>query len=195
MRHWRNHGSGVGEEESAGLDPNHYDMLPPENAIHPDRNLGSCWPMRGRKGSLGIVFPRPVAVSAFTIDHVPKGIALNPGTAPRSGELWGLVKENTAHFHTTPSPFSLSVLNSSTMFQRLDVGAQAKKLYGAYDFVKLGTFAYDLDSYIPFQTFHVPAETVDTLADTRFDTVLLVISDNWGSEDYTCLYSIRVHPK
>lgn len=81
------------------------------------------------------------------------------------------------------------------MFQKVGLGAQAKRHYGDYDFVKLGTFTYDWGNHIPFQTFHVPAETADILGDLRFDTVLLAILDNWGSEDFTCLYRVRIHSK
>ena len=168
---------------------------PPEYAIYPDRQPGNCWPMRGRSGSLGIKLARPVGVAAFTIDHVPRSVTLNPGSTPRLGELWGLMTKNVEHYRTVSSISKLAVLSSSAIFQKFDLGAEAKTLYGGRDFVKLGTFAYNIDHYIPFQTFHVPEETTTTLGDTRFDTVLLVILDNWGSENFTCLYRVRIHPK
>lgn len=151
--------------------------------------------MRGRKGSLGVMLARPVAISAFTIDHAPKHMTLDPGATPRFGELWGLVREKLESLHAASHMSRLSVLNSSDMFQKVGLGAQAKRHYDNYDFVKLGTFTYDWNNRIPFQTFHVPPETIAILGDIRFDTVLLAILDNWGSEDFTCLYRVRIHSK
>ena len=168
---------------------------PPQYAIYPEMYLGNCWAMRGRRGSLGIMLARPAAVSAFTIDHPPKSMALDSGTAPRIGELWGLIKENMEYFRAASSTSNLSVSNTSALFQKVGLGGQAKRYYAKYNFVKLGTFAYDWDNYTLFQTFHVPVDILNTLGDTRFDTVLLAILDNWGHEDFTCLYRVRIHPK
>ena len=168
---------------------------PPQYALYPETYPGNCWAMRGRKGSLGIMLARPAAISAFTIDHPPKSMVLDSGTAPRIGELWGLIKENMEYFRAASSTSNLSVSNTSALFQKVGLGGQAKRYYAKYNFVKLGTFAYDWDNYTPFQTFHVLVDILNTLGDTRFDTVLLAILDNWGHEDFTCLYRVRIHPK
>ncbi|KAI1787854.1 hypothetical protein LXA43DRAFT_975114 [Ganoderma leucocontextum] len=170
---------------------------PPESAISSDTQPGSCWPMRGNRGTLGIALARPVAIASFTIDHIPRSIAINPSTAPRSGELWGVLAKDAWVTDAVPRLESeLFVLNSSAVIRQFrHLPDSLEQLYSNYDFVRLGSFAYDLDYYLPFQTFHLPAETSIALGDTPFDIVLLAISDNWGDQEFTCLYRVRVHPK
>ena len=52
-------------------------------------------------------------------------------------------------------------------------------------FHQLGSFEYDLQGS-PVQTFPVKNKL-------RFARVKMDINTNWGNEDYTCIYRIRVH--
>ncbi|KAL1941399.1 hypothetical protein VTO73DRAFT_7216 [Trametes versicolor] len=67
--------------------------LPPEFAIYPDTQVGSCWPMKGRSGSLGLALIQPAIVTSFTVDHAPRPMTFRYQSALRSGELWGLIEE------------------------------------------------------------------------------------------------------
>lgn len=56
---------------------------PPVTALHPDTNLGNCWPFAGAKGQLGILLARPTIVNAITIEHAAREISLDMAAAPR----------------------------------------------------------------------------------------------------------------
>lgn len=56
---------------------------PPATALHPDTSVGSCWPIKGSEGSLGVMLVDRVVVSDITIEHAPQELALDIATAPK----------------------------------------------------------------------------------------------------------------
>ena len=53
------------------------------------------------------------------------------------------------------------------------------------DQVQIGEFEYSLNS-TPIQSFGVDGTR-------KTDTVVLQIDSNWGSDEFTCVYRVRVH--
>ncbi|KAF9521800.1 hypothetical protein CPB83DRAFT_747853, partial [Crepidotus variabilis] len=62
----------------------------PYMAIDDDLRPGRCWPFIGRSGQLGILFPSPVKITHFTMDHISKEVALHLKNAPQRVVVWGL---------------------------------------------------------------------------------------------------------
>ncbi|KAG8213106.1 hypothetical protein J3R82DRAFT_11503 [Butyriboletus roseoflavus] len=58
-------------------------------------------------------------------------------------------------------------------------------------FIRLASFTYDIDAPSNIQTFPVRQEIQDLGVD--FGIVALVMKNNWGKKEYTCLYRFRVH--
>ena len=58
----------------------------------------------------------------------------------------------------------------------------------------LGTFVYDIyaEDFVALQTFKINYEDAAD-KEKRFGMVSFVINDNYGSENFTCLYRFRVH--
>jgi tetrahydromethanopterin S-methyltransferase subunit G len=56
-----------------------------------DSNMtpGSCWPIPDHQGNFSVILSYPVIPSAFTIDHIPKSEALQPGSMPRTFNIYG----------------------------------------------------------------------------------------------------------
>lgn len=165
--------------------------LPPEFAIISDTHVGSCWPMKGRRGSLGISLARPAVVTSFTIDHVPRGMSLQYQTAPREGDLWGLLEASSLPDPTYSASATLVFSPSASIVP--DTSRLHNSPYEHSQFAHLGSFAFDVGSGRPFQTFNVSQEVREQLGGIRFGTVVFVIKENWGSEDFTCLYRLRIH--
>jgi hypothetical protein len=61
----------------------------PEDAISESMALGSCWPMEGSSGTIAIKLSHKVAISAISIDHIPRNEALNINSAPRDFRVTG----------------------------------------------------------------------------------------------------------
>ncbi|KAI0352067.1 hypothetical protein OH77DRAFT_1409899 [Trametes cingulata] len=139
--------------------------FPPEVALFADMHVGSCWPMRGWSGSLGIALARPAVVTSFAIDHIPQQLTFRVDIAPRSGQLWGAATV----LPTTSHDFAKTLL------------------------VYLGDFAFDIHSGDPCQVYNVSENILRQLGDRRFVIAVLVIGNNWGNDDFTCLYRVRIH--
>ena len=62
----------------------------PEAAIRANMNLGHCWPFKGDKGDIGIqLYPHnKVVANGISLEHAPRSIAHNIGSAPRDFEVW-----------------------------------------------------------------------------------------------------------
>ncbi|KAI0370431.1 hypothetical protein BV20DRAFT_995225 [Pilatotrama ljubarskyi] len=166
------------------------DAYPPEYGITPETQYASCWPMNGRTGALGISLSTPISIGYFTIDHVPRNMTLHHDTAPRTGELWGLLDDNDTDLATMTT---LTTSTLSDVMKKTGSDAPRSGRFTTSPWVLLGSFTYDMLADRPDQTFCVPTDVIRALGPTKMGTVILSIQDNWGSEDYTCLYRIRVH--
>ncbi len=162
--------------------------LPPEFAIYPDTRVGNCWPMKGHSGSLGLSLARPTVVTSFTVDHVPKSMAFRFQCAPRSGELWGLLEEGSQ----LGSGENLTVTDASKVLLPQTPRVRGSR-YARSPLVSLGTFDFDIHAGRPFQTYNISDNVLAQLGNTQFGVVVFNIRENWGDDDLTCLYRLRVH--
>ncbi|TFK47684.1 hypothetical protein OE88DRAFT_1665240 [Heliocybe sulcata] len=172
---------------------------PPVTALHHELHAGRCWPFAGSQGQLGVMLAYPVYISDVTIDHVAKEVAFDMASAPRNMELWGLIDgmDNVRRIRE----WQAEKARRSEM-ARLEAEAHDVALpeddEPAYPpglerdrFIRIANFTYDIDAANNIQTFPVSQEIRDLGVD--FGVVVLTIKDNWGMDDYTCLYRLRVH--
>lgn len=61
---------------------------PAITALTADTSLGNCWSFSGSQGKLTIDLGHEVALNMFTLDHVPKSLALDASSAPKEVQLW-----------------------------------------------------------------------------------------------------------
>lgn len=170
---------------------------PPVTALHHEINPGHCWPFPGTQGQLGIKLAAPTFISDVTIDHVAKELANDRRAAPRYMELWGLVegqdnleklKEWRAKREEARMGAALSDEPATVVDAEPPIPASLKKWGEA---VRVANFTYNIYAPDHIQTFPVPQEVQDIGID--FGVVALLIENNWGREDFTCLYRVRVH--
>ncbi|KAH9856394.1 hypothetical protein C2E23DRAFT_866352 [Lenzites betulinus] len=161
--------------------------LPPEFAIYPDTHVGSCWPMKGSRGSLGVALAQPTIVTSFTVDHIPRRMTFRYQSAPRSGQLWGLAEDSLPEVENA----TLTLANASTVLSNTPPVRNSRYAYSSL--VLLGSFYFDIDSGEPFRTYNVSDDVLKQLGGTRFSIVVFVIGENWGNDEFTCLYRVRVH--
>lgn len=74
----------------------------PEMILSPDSSLGQCWAMNGTSGRVTLRLYTPVRVTAFSVEHLPKSVLHQTGTAPAALQLFGLRNE------TDPAPVLLA---------------------------------------------------------------------------------------
>ncbi|KAJ6466010.1 hypothetical protein C8R47DRAFT_991086 [Mycena vitilis] len=158
---------------------------PPITALHHDVHDGQCWPFAGTQGHLGIVLSAPLYIEEITIDHVAAAVAVNSGTsAPRDMELWALIEgqDNLARLQGWRAEMPLSRERKPT---------HPEILPKSPEYIRIASFQYDIHSPSNVQTF--PVERDISSLGIDFGVVVLVIKSNWGMEEYTCLYRVRVH--
>ncbi|KAJ7458411.1 hypothetical protein B0H11DRAFT_1924838 [Mycena galericulata] len=166
----------------------HYGALtgrPPVTSLHYDIHDGHCWPFAGSHGQLGIVLAAPIYIEDITIDHVASAVAVNRRTsAPRDMEVWAMVEGQD----------NIDKLEAwrEEMTQWQEHGPARPTMLANYpEFIRIASFQYDIYSPDNIQTFPVDAEIRRLGID--IGVVVLVVKSNWGMEEYTCLYRIRVH--
>ena len=157
---------------------------PPITALHHELHNGHCWPFAGSEGQLGVALAAPAYISEISIDHVAKETSFDMRSAPREMEVWAMVEgeDNIQKVHqwiesqnaseTPPAPYPASLPNSA-------------------QYIRIAEFSYDVHSSQNVQTFPIFEEIKELGVD--FGIVVLRVKSNWGRDDFTCLYRLRVH--
>ncbi|KAH9919952.1 hypothetical protein B0H21DRAFT_702028 [Amylocystis lapponica] len=154
---------------------------PPSSALKRDVQPGNCWPMSGSSGYIGVKLSDPIVVTSVTIEHLPATLARDITTAPRSFVLWGLLDRSAL-----PGP----VLRASDDVAHNSLPSSLIK-HVSHDFVLvvLAEFQYDIWDQQHVQTFQVQPH----YPPVKMDTAIFQIRENWGSDNFTCIYRLRVH--
>ena len=178
---------------------------PPITALHHEMQNGHCWPFAGGEGQLGVALASPIFLEEVTIDHVAKSIAFDMRSAPRQMEVWGLVegKDNVARVRAwkeglaarkeakQPGEESTAIYNQDEDDTLHNEVVYPKTLPKYPEYIRLANFTYNIYSPKNVQTFPVMPEIQELGVD--FGIVVLRVLNNWGREDFTCLYRFRVH--
>lgn len=165
----------------------------PESILIPLTTPGACWPMDGSNGHVTLALTYPVAVSAITIDHVSKYLLNEP-----SEQLTSAPKD----FRIVAYPPCIEHCHGLSF----DVNDPFDLAQGTFerDGTTVQTFAtQNLDPPVLGRehtmdegSCSAAAATTCGVPDSHQGLVAAVqvqILSNWGNEDYTCLYRIRVH--
>ncbi|WFD35862.1 hypothetical protein MCUN1_002730 [Malassezia cuniculi] len=156
----------------------------PVVALHQDTSPGMCWPFSGTHGELGIRLVRRIHITAITIDHVPRSIALDGGaSAPRDMEAWGIL-ETDAEIQQLQR-WRRNRARSSEDSDPIPVAPSPAHVF-------LGAFTYDASAGAPaVQTFPITGEAA--MAGIPLRTIQVSFLSNHGLREFTCVYRVRVH--
>jgi SUN domain-containing protein 1/2 len=165
----------------------------PLNALHHDLHSGYCWPFAGTEGQLALSLAAPIYITDVTIDHVAREVALDIRTAPREMELWGLVegKDNIAKVKEWMTEKAKRKEEAKERGEEVEEEEYPKTLPKSQQYIRVANFSYDIHAPNNVQTFPVLQEIRDLGVD--FGIVALRVKNNWGRNDFTCLYRMRVH--
>ena len=158
----------------------------PALALSPETQPGQCWAMAGTRGTLGVALARTIIPSAFTVDHVAKQLALQFSSAPRDVEVWGLFLGSQQEKTELGKDKSIVISSGADLLYGLE-----RVRHGSLTFFRLANFTYNIHAFPPTQTFR----TLEQVHAHRLPTnaILFRFESNWGHEDYTCIYRVRVH--
>jgi SUN domain-containing protein 1/2 len=169
----------------------YFGFRPPITALHHEAHSGHCWPFAGKQGQLGVMLVAPVYVEEITIDHIAKEVAFDMRSAPRTMEVWGMVEgkdniERVKEWKTARA--ARKELGLEDEVAEIEYPSTLPK---KPEYIRLARFTYDIHAPNNVQTFPVDPEIRDLGVD--FGIVVLRVLDNWGRDDFTCLYRFRVH--
>ncbi|KAJ1890648.1 hypothetical protein LPJ66_007350, partial [Kickxella alabastrina] len=88
--------------------------LPPATVLDPSTHIGECWPMRGSSGQVAVHLAAPIDITEFALEHVPKAMAIDWRSAPRSVEVWGYVLQTNASGSSSASASAFGSAPAST---------------------------------------------------------------------------------
>ncbi|KAH9481357.1 Spindle pole body-associated protein sad1 [Psilocybe cubensis] len=169
-----------------------YVSRPPTKALHPDMHNGQCWPFAGTHGRLGVALAFPIHIEEFTIDHIAKELAYEMLAAPRDMEVWGMVegKENVERVSAWKADRAARAEagEEESVHDSIPYPSELPK---NPEFVRLANFTYDINAPSNVQTFSVDPEIKELGIDVGI--VVLRVLNNWGRDEFTCLYRFRVH--
>ena len=171
---------------------------PPVTALHHETHTGHCWPFGGTQGQLAVALAAPVYITDVTIDHVAKEVAMDMRSAPRQMELWGLVEGNDNiekvqnwRDQRAARRQALEEANQPVPPNLADEVAYPRSLPKYPEYIRVANFTYDIHATQHIQTFPVRDEIRELGID--FGVVILLVKSNWGKDEFTCLYRMRVH--
>ncbi|KAI9342608.1 hypothetical protein BDR26DRAFT_859248 [Obelidium mucronatum] len=157
-------------------------------AITEGNGAGKCWAMNGTFGSLGIHLAAGIVPSSFTIDHVAKEVLLPPGnqglkSAPKDVELWAVLGTDYSAF---------SRMNLSDPRVRTTPVGVSQEEFPAGILLQTATFDPVVANVQTFQVMKQAKKAIEESGIVPRAVVLRILS-NWGNDEFTCLYRVRVH--
>jgi hypothetical protein len=151
----------------------------PAMALFQDTNVGMCWAFPGSQGGLGIRLSEPVMVTDISVEHVHREVSKNVGSAPRQWSVYALVTDDIARSQ-------IDTINSG-LYDSLPT----VNLPRGYTLLVRGEYNINDDENRSIQTFPVP-NAIRQL-NVPVEQVVFAVGSNWGNNEYTCLYRVRVH--
>lgn len=157
--------------------------LPPVAALEPWDDIGDCWcapPGRG-KAQLAVLLPRTIYPTAITVEHIQPEATLDIAAAPKDMELWVQIPDEDTREAVANAAFPL-------LGDVIDPGNSIGPTY-----VRVGTWQYSIHVPNHVQTFTMAVDLEHFNA--KVEKVVVRAATNWGGQDYTCFYRLRLHGK
>lgn len=142
-------------------------------------SLGGCWPINGQSGQVGIDLGKTIKPNDIGVLHIKAEQSPNPKTAPRHISLYVEIKEEEARKELR------AALQQQEQLSTKDT--QPSNFNLPESFVKISTVEYDLFKD-EFQVFKIMTPNVEV----HTSRVVFTIDDNWGDENLTCVYRLRL---
>jgi hypothetical protein len=167
----------------------------PATAILPTSDVGDCWAFPGHHGILALGLSEPIYPTHVTIEHISKNVAPDYSSAPKKVEFWVRISDPTKRAIVEEAAIEASGEkkdDASRIMQTQppEPGRVQKVDRFVREFVKLGTFEYDIEGET-VQSFELPVDM--TNLGVPVEITAFVVAENYGNDRFTCLYRMKVH--
>ncbi|KAJ6258969.1 hypothetical protein Dda_5864 [Drechslerella dactyloides] len=154
----------------------------PAHVLTESTNVGDCWSFPQASGQVSILLAEDIHPTDVTIDHVPRGISGDDSSAPREIEFWVRVEDEIVRGQVAKA--------AAVAIGDVADNPSARQ-YVVNGYVRIASFIYDVNSQYPTQTFELPVNLARLGVSVR--GVSFRVLSNWGNEEYTSIYRLRVH--
>jgi hypothetical protein len=171
----------------------------PVIALLPTTDVGDCWPFPGGYGTLAVRLSEEIYPTHFTIEHAPKLLAPDFTSAPKVVEFWVQIKNATeralvesraaALAEKSGKPYAMERIMAPGPPESNDAVYRVDK--NSREFVKVDTAIYEGGAEDGVESFELSTDFQQMGVKTGI--VAVVVRENWGNEEFTCLYRVRVH--
>ncbi|CCX07387.1 Similar to Spindle pole body-associated protein sad1; acc. no. Q09825 [Pyronema omphalodes CBS 100304] len=171
----------------------------PVIALLPTTDVGDCWPFPGGYGTLAVRLSKEIYPTHFTIEHAPKLLAPDFTSAPKVVEFWVQIKNATeralvesraaALAEKSGKPYAMERIMAPGPPESNDAVYRVDK--NSREFVKVDTAIYEGGAEDGVESFELSTDFQQMGVKTGI--VAVVVRENWGNEEFTCLYRVRVH--
>ncbi|KAI5813357.1 hypothetical protein BZA77DRAFT_122184 [Pyronema omphalodes] len=171
----------------------------PVIALLPTTDVGDCWPFPGGYGTLAVRLSEEIYPTHFTIEHAPKLLAPDFSSAPKVIEFWVQIKNATeralvesraaALAEKSGKPYAMERIMAPGPPESNDAVYRVDK--NSREFVKVDTVIYEGGAEDGVESFELSTDFQQM--GVKIGIVAVVVRENWGNEDFTCLYRVRVH--
>lgn len=157
----------------------------PLTAFSNDVSLGSCWPFNGKSGQVAMSLEKLIKPTDLGVVHVRADQSPNPKSAPRHISLYIEIESESEREH-------IEQIISDNCLDIHDKNISKEKINIPESFVKIISVEYNIySSADEFQVFPIP-EYITSIPSLKTSKVIFLIEDNWGHEDFTCVYRFRL---
>ncbi|PSR76620.1 hypothetical protein BD289DRAFT_486791 [Coniella lustricola] len=158
---------------------------------------GDCWCAGiggdddwSRAARVSVILADTVIPQHLVVEHIAAHATFDPTAMPKDIEVW--IRAPTDKRSRTLRHWSKQRFSSSSSSSSLDETASSNTLkIQNQGYIKVGEFRYDSDpNEGESQIFKLPEELLNMDAQTQ--QVLVRARTNYGSEDHTCFYRLRL---
>lgn len=162
----------------------------PETPTSSNLSFRSCWPFEGTKGKISFRLQHPIILEEFSVDHYPtqfdtsEYLLRDRLSAPRVISVIG--------YPPCDRPYCKS----------LGFDTESAVNLGTYEYKLVPPSRLDKEIYenipLPYrsgQTFQILSNDWNSKNMTNIIAVTFYIESNWGHDNFTCVYRIRLHGK
>jgi hypothetical protein len=177
----------------------HSGVSPPSTIFHGTALPGSCWPMAGSSGRVTFQLPYPVKVSAVSLEHASALLLANKASissAPKKLAVYGYPACQQS-CRGLGFDESRKLLLATIEYEKDKGGIQSFSVRAPTPVTRSSLCSAVAEAY-PQSAEGSPAGSSCSAAPPSESAepvvgIELVVLENWGNVEYTCLYRFRVH--
>ncbi|TGZ79285.1 hypothetical protein EX30DRAFT_115653 [Ascodesmis nigricans] len=163
----------------------------PLAALLPSNDIGDCWTFPGRTGVLAIKLSHKIYPTHVTIEHGYKHFLPEISSAPKRISFWTLHPDEQESMEIERASLSAANIAHLIYPEERNIAGSSRHADDWNSFVKITDFSYDVDKNQVAQTWELPVDFQEMEVGVR--VVAVKIEDNYGNEDFTTLYRVKVH--